>query len=384
VTDAVIATRRLALIGGGQAHLHVLRELARRPIPDVDAVLVAPGDHYHSAMVSGYLQGQYEESDLRIDLAALASRAGVRLIRAHADRVDVESRVVIADGQRIPFDVCSLDVGCEPAGLDIPGVVEHALTLRPMARAVALRARLDTLIATASQPISIVVVGGGGGGVEVALALRERLQASVVGGTVSLVEGGTEVLGEFEPPMRELAARVLRDRGVSLALGGHVTAVSGWVVTLHNGATLPADLVVWVGGAAAPSIVAKSGLARDAAGYLLVDRALRAVDGAPVWGAGGCITVRDFPDVAKAGVYAVREAPVLERSLRAALGRGRRGRYRPQGSFLALLNTGGGWALMRWKGIHRHSRWAWRLKDMIDHRFVRRYQVSDEKGRSAS
>jgi hypothetical protein len=49
-----------------------------------------------------------------------------------------------------------------------------------------------------------------------------------------------------------------------------------------------------------------------------------------------------------------------------------------------LLDTAGGWALMRWKGMHRHSRWAWRLKDMIDRRFVRRYHESDEKGRSAS
>jgi selenide,water dikinase len=111
---------------------------------------------------------------------------------------------------------------------------------------------------------------------------------------------------------------------------------------------------------------------------------MRTVDGAPIWGAGDCVTLRDFPGVAKAGVYAVREAPVLDRSLRAALGKGRPGRYRPQRSYLALLNTGGGWALMRWKGIHRHSRWAWRLKDMIDRRFVRRYRASDEKGPSAS
>jgi hypothetical protein len=39
---------------------------------------------------------------------------------------------------------------------------------------------------------------------------------------------------------------------------------------------------------------------------------------------------------------------------------------------------------MQWKGVHRHSRWAWRLKDMIDRRFVRRYQGSDEKPRSPS
>jgi selenide,water dikinase len=379
-----MTTRRLVLVGGGHAHLYVLRELARRPIADVEAVLVTAGDHYFSSMVPGYLQGQYDVEELRIDLLALARRAGVRVVRAVAERVDVEEKVVIAGGERIPFDVCSLDVGREEAPADTPGVAAHAIALRPAARAVELRERLDELIATATRPLAVVVVGGRAEGVEVALALRHHLGASAAGGTVTLVERGTEVLGEFEPPMRRLAAAVLQQRGVSLALGGRVTTVSGSAVTLHNGASLPTDLVVWLGGAAAPPLVLTSGLACDDEGYLLVDRALRAADGAPVWGAGDCVRVKDFPAVAKAPVYAVREAPVLERSLRAALGKGRAGRYRPQRSSLVLLNTGGGWSLMRWKGIHRHARWAWRLKDMIDRRFMRRYQVSDEKGRSAS
>lgn len=376
-------SRRLVLIGGGHAHLHVLRELARRPIADVDTVLVVPGDHYYSAMVPGYLQGQYESDALRFDLVSLTRRAGVRLVHAAAERVDTAEHVVMAGGEAIPFDLCSLDIGCEAAGLSIPGVAEHALTLRPMARAVALRARLDALIAGAARPLSLVVVGGGAGGVEVAFALRHRLRSSSADGTVSLVEGGTELLPDFEPAMRHLAREVLRERGVSLSLGGRVTTVTASSVMLHNGAALPADLVVWLAGAAAPPLVMDSGLAHDDEGYLLVDRSLRAVDGAPVWGAGDCITLEKFPHLAKAGVYAVREAPALDRSLRAALGRGRPAKYRPQRSYLALLNTGGGWALMRWKGMHRHSRWAWRLKDLIDRRFMRRYRVNDEKRRPA-
>jgi selenide, water dikinase len=371
------------LVGGGRAHLHVLRELARRPMAGVDIVLVSPHDHYHSTMVPGFLQGQYEADDLRIDLTLLARRAGARIVQSLAERIDVERRAVVASGDAIPFDVCSLDVRAEVAGSDTPGVADFAFGIRPMARAVALRARLDALIAAAEGPLALVVVGGGAGGVAAALALRER-QRGRLGDTVTLVEHGTDVLGHFEPPMRKLAADVLRERGVSVALGGRVTAVTASAVRLHNGATIPADLVVWVSGRAAPPLIAHSGLARDADGWLLVDRSLRAVDGAPVWGAGECVVVQDYPGLSMAESYAVREGPALDRSLRAALGRGRPARYRPQRTPLVLLNTAGGWALMRWKGIHRHSRWAWRLKDMIDRRFVRRYRGSDEKVRPAS
>ncbi|MCY7378205.1 MAG: hypothetical protein LH467_02565, partial [Gemmatimonadaceae bacterium] len=154
-------SRRLVLVGGGHAHLHVLRALARRPIPDTEVVLVAAGDHFYSAMVPGYLQGQYEAEALRVDLHALARRAGVRMVRARADRVDAARRTVVAGGVDIPFDCCSLDIGGEPAGTATPGVNRWALTLRPMERALALRARVDALVAAASERPP---AGGGGGG----------------------------------------------------------------------------------------------------------------------------------------------------------------------------------------------------------------------------
>ena len=145
---------------------------------------------------------------------------------------------------------------------------------------------------------------------------------------------------------------------------------------LADGARLPADLVVWLAGAAGPGLLAGSGLPLDARGFLLVDATLRAVDGSPVWAAGDCATLADHPETPKAGVYAVRQGPVLARNLRAALGDGTPRAYVPQKTFLSLLNTADGKALLRWHGLVSHSRFAWWLKDRIDRRFVRRYRPS--------
>src|SRR5258705_11222071 len=169
-----MTTRRLVLVGAGRAHLHVLRELARRPIADVETVVVAPTDPYHNAMVAGFLQGQYAAADLQFDLASLAGRAGARLLRTTADRIDIGERVVLADGERIGFDVCSLDVGCEVADVTIPGVAEHAIPLRPAHRALEGRPRLDALMAEA-RPLSVVGGGGRAGGAESCLAIPQRL-----------------------------------------------------------------------------------------------------------------------------------------------------------------------------------------------------------------
>jgi pyridine nucleotide-disulfide oxidoreductase family protein len=370
--------KRLVLVGGGHAHVHVLAALATRPLPGVEVTLVSPSPHHHySGMVPGFLQGVYAEAELTLDLAWLARRAGARLVQAMAGRIDVAGQAVDAGEVRLPFDVLSLDVGADPAGLDVPGAREHAVTIRPMRQAVSLRARVDALGGAARGTlVRVVVAGAGAGGVEVALALHRRIRAAGARPEVALVEAAADVLPDYAAPVRRRAAGILARRGVAVTTGRAVDRVERDAVVLADGGRLPADLVVWLAGAAGPGLLAEAGLALDARGFLLVDPTLRAVGGAPVWAAGDCATLVDHPDTPKAGVYAVRQGPVLARNLRAALGAGTPRAYVPQKTFLSLLNTADGKALLRWHGVVSHSRFAWWLKDRIDRRFVRRYRPS--------
>ena len=370
--------KRLVLVGGGHAHVHLLAALAARPPAGVEIIFVSPTlRHHYSGMVPGYLQGVYAESDLTLDLAWLARRVGARLVEAAAGRIDVAGRAVSANGLRLPFDVLSLDVGSEPAGLEVPGAREHVLTIRPMRRAVELRDRVDSLVSAAGRGrVDVVVVGAGAGGVEVALAVHRRVRVAGGRPALTLVEAAPDVLPGYAAPVRRRAARILARRGVTVTTGVTVDRVAEDGVHLAGGARVPADLVIWLTGATGAAVLAGASLPLDARGFLLVDSTLRSVDGLPVWGAGDCVTLAEHPDTPKAGVYAVRQGPVLERNLRAALGAGRPVSYVPQRTFLSLLNTADGKALLRWHGVVSHSRWAWWLKDRIDRRFVRRYRAS--------
>jgi pyridine nucleotide-disulfide oxidoreductase family protein len=379
-------TKRLVLVGGGHAHLHVLREWRRRPMPGVELLLVSPSaQQWYSGMVPGFLAGRYEAGELRIDLAALARCAGATLVVTAAESVSAAERVVVAGGERIPFDVCSLDVGSGMAGAEIPGVREHAVALRPMENAVELRNRLDALLARGGSPLTVAIVGGGAAGVEVAFALEARMRRSSPGGRVMIVEGATEVLAGESPRMRRRATALLREREIGLVLGAPVTRVEAGTLVLGSGAQLPADLIVWATGSAPPALLATSDLPRDEAGYLLVDRKLRAAGGLPVWGAGDCVTIANRPQLARSGVQAVREGTVLLHNLRAALGSGRARRFHPRNVSLALLSTSDGRALARRGRLEGYGRWAWRLKERIDRRFVARFAVvCDERAVPAS
>jgi selenide,water dikinase len=288
----------------------------------------------------------------------------------------VARRIVETDVGACAFDVLSLDVGADVASIgDVPGAGEHALTLRRPGAAPALRARVDRLVAERGHAeVRVCVVGGGAAAVEVSLALHRRIEAGKSTPVVAMFERGPAVVPDYAPGLRQRVTHLLRSRGIRVHRSSAIVAVEPSAVVLDFGERAPADVTVWLTGPAPPSVLAASGLPRDARGFLLVDSTLRAVDGAPVWGAGDCVALAEWPWVAKAGVYAVREAPVLDRNIRAVLGGATPVRYRPQRAFLSLLNTADGRALARWRGLSVHARWAWYVKDSIDRRFVRTFQ----------
>jgi selenide,water dikinase len=347
-----------------------------RPRAAVTLISAFPVHHY-SGMVPGYLQGHYAEPMLRFDLRALAARAGARFVEGAGGRLRLAERCVELDGERISFDLLSVNIGSEPAGLETPGVREHAFTVRPMTRAVALRQRLDVLAADAAgRRLDVVVVGGGAAGVEVALAIHRRLAQAGVKPRVTLCDASETLLSEFDERVRTHVRRLAAGRRLVLRPSARVVRVSGAGVTLAAGDTIPATLVVWLTGATGPTVLREAALPTDARGFLLVDDTLRAVDGSPVWGAGDAVTLASRPALARAGVYAVREAPILAANLYATIAGTAPVSYRPQRSFLAILNTADGKALLRWRHVVSHSRAAWYLKDRIDRRFVRRHQLA--------
>ena len=73
----------------------------------------------------------------------------------------------------------------------------------------------------------------------------------------------------------------------------------------------------------------------------------------------------------KAGVYAVRQGPVITENLRRRIRGEPLMAYRPQERALAILSTGDGRAVASWGDRFAvEGRWVWWWKDWIDRRFV--------------
>src|SRR6185369_7222048 len=89
------AMKRLMLLGGGHAHVHVLTEMAREPMPGVQAVLATPyARQIYSGMLPGWVAGHYTLEQCSIALEPLAHAAKVELALSPAVAIDAVERTV--------------------------------------------------------------------------------------------------------------------------------------------------------------------------------------------------------------------------------------------------------------------------------------------------
>jgi selenide,water dikinase len=370
----------LLLAGCGHSHLFVLEALAKGEFPPVRVTLVSPAEEYfYSGMESGVTAGQYQAEQARFRPPLLADAAGAEWICAAVARVDAdENRALLDNGLEIEYDLLSLNVGARLQGDDLPGVSTHACPVKPVRDAVGLGETAMAAVRRSSEagPARIVIVGGGAAGVETALCLSARLRRYFEPERyeIVVVHGGEMVLAEHPEPVRRRLSGLLRDRRINVCLGVRAHEVDDARVLVERGAEIPYDVLVWATGPRAPALFRESGLAVDEKGYLRVQTTLQAERFPAIFAAGDCVSLSGFPETPKAGVYAVREGPVLTRNLARALRGQSLETYEPQENWLSLLNTGDGHALMSYRGYAAKGRALWWLKDAIDRRFMRRFQ----------
>jgi len=360
--------KRVLLLGAGHSQLAVLAALAKERLPGAEVMLVSAAERQiYSGMVPGLLAGRYREDDCAIAVAPLAAAAGVRFIRGRAVALDAAARAVtLAEGQRIDYDVLSLNTGPEQDRGRIPGAHANALFVRPIEAFVRLwpraRAQAD------EDLLDVVVVGGGAAGIEIALAVRQALGARC---TLTLVSEGP-VLPAYGKGVRKRALAALERRGVQV-LPGRCTAVEPTHVCLGT-LRVACDVPIMATGSEAPAWLAGSGLALDAVGFLRVGATLQSASHANVFAAGDLI-VRDDAPHPRSGVYAVRAGPLLAQNLRRFAAGGALANYRPQRHSLNLLALGDGGAIASWNGWSFQGRLMGWWKDRIDRAFVARYRL---------
>ncbi|TMW71670.1 FAD-dependent oxidoreductase [Alteribacter natronophilus] len=332
---------RIVLIGGGHAHLGVVKRLGKEKPPGLACTLVSADDfQYYSGMFSGYTEGLYRKEEIRIDLASFCRQNGVTFIRAAAEQIDRAGKQVITGSGPLPYDLVSLNTG-SLADDSIPGAGEHSLSLKP-------NFMFPETVQKLRKADFPVIAGGGAAGVELAFSLAAwRTKYDYTSEQVTLLT--KEDVLSFSEKAGGKVRRLMAEKPIRLLEKTPARKVTAETVETVRGSVPFSDLL-WLTGPKAHPLAEGSGLKTDGKGFLLVTDSLQSLEDPDIFGAGDCVTLETSPELPKNGVYAVRQAPVLYDNLVARAAGNTLKSFEAQKRYLAILSTGGQRGLLLYGG----------------------------------
>ncbi len=375
----------LILVGGGHAHVSVLRKFGMQPIPGLRITLITRDIHTpYSGMLPGYIAGHYDYDECHIDLGPLARFANARLYHDQVTRLDLDKKLVyVEDRPPVPFDLLSINSGSRPRVMDVPGADEFALVAKPIDVFLQRWGKLQRQVEESVGEFKIIIVGGGAGGVELALSAQLRLQTLLLSKQddpsrlkFSLLTQGSGILSGHNRGVQERFAKVLAQRNIEVLLNHSVTEITREYVSVDGNKKISADACIFVTNASAPEWPKQSGLDVDSEGFISVNYFLQSTSHAEIFAVGD---VASLPDPRpKSGVFAVRQGPVLTKNLIAAATNKTLSKYRAQKHFLGLISTGNKYAIASRGSWSWQGEWLWKAKDWIDRQFMQKFNVLPE------
>ncbi len=382
------ASKNLVLVGGGHSHAIVLELFAKKASPDANIILISDVDRApYSGMLPGHVAGFYRFEECHIDLKPLCDAAGAKFYRDRAIGLDLENnRLLCENGDPIPFDVLSLDIGSTPAKSSVPGVEEYTTPAKPVPNFLQhWQNILDRVSKHPEEPIAIAIVGGGAGGVELAFNAQTRIQTILERAdrppsnlTIHLFHRGSQLMEGHAPLVRTTLEQILRKRGIDVHLNENVTAIEpGCTIRCESGLEVESDRVFWVTQASSPDWIANSKLATSDGGFILIGETLQSLSHPHIFAAGDIATMQSHPRP-KAGVFAVRQGQPLFENLRNSLQNKALKTYIPQKNLLALIGTGDERAIASRGNIgFGPCGLLWKWKDRIDRDFMQRFEIDN-------
>ncbi|MFT3974321.1 MAG: FAD-dependent oxidoreductase [Amaricoccus sp.] len=362
---------RILVLGGGFAGMFAARELRRQLGAHAEIELINDVNYFvFQPLLPEVAAGSISIRDAVSPLRRLLP--GVRVRQAQIYDIDLARKVVVIfqGVQRryveVGYDHLVLALGQEIDLSRIPGLAAHALTMKALGDAMALRnhvidklehADITTLPEVKRECLTFTVIGGGFSGVETVGEMRDLIFGSLHFYPnirkdeirVLLIEFADRLLGELPASLGAYAQSFFAKQGIEVLLKTGVSEATGTAIVTTSGEVIGTRTVVATIGNAPSKMAEKLGLPNER-GRIRTERSLR-VEGHPeIWALGDAalIPLVDTPSARHdyappTAQFAVREARHLARNLRAALDARAPEpfRYKSKGS-LASLGAGRG------------------------------------------
>ncbi len=366
--------KHLVLVGGGHAHLSVLKNLRTFTSRGHRVTVVSPSPfHDYSGMGPGLLAGRYRLQEARFNIARMTTLRGGRFVEAAAGSILPEQRQLLLDtGKTLDYDVISFNCGSEVERAGPASATGKSIfPVKPVANLFHARQKIIDAARSNKKCLHLLVIGGGPAGCEVTGSLQTLVHSEGLDATITMV-AGKNLLGNFSRRTGNLTRKLLAAKPVSILEGARVEKLTARQAILEDGRTLDFDYAFAAGGIAAAGPFLDSPVSPDGRS-LAVTSHLNNPDFPEIFGGGDCIDFTPRP-LEKVGVYAVRQSPVLLHNLLAALENRQLQKFTPQKRYLLIFNLGLGRAVATGYGVTWTGLSALGLKTFLDRAFMKKFQ----------
>ncbi len=383
---------QVVIAGGGFGGFYAARALERLLAPGSARVTLVNDGNFmlYTPLLAGAAGATLDPRHVVVPLRSQLRRTD--LVVGHVTGADPAARTVNVtriDGEHLElrYDQLVVALGSVSRTLPVPGLREHAIGLKSLSDATALRNQVLNCLdiaesvddpALRAEYLSFVFVGAGYAGVEGLAELQDFAAQTIElyprcaaqGMRWVLVEAGGRIMREVPESLSRFAERELRRRGIEVRTDTTLRSLDARAATLSDGQAIDARTVVWTAGVKPSPVIARMGLPLDGEGRVVVDRTTR-VDGAripappaartpaAVWAIGDCAAV---PDASRRGrpcpptaQHAIRQGRLVAHNVAATIAgrRPRPFRYRTRG-VVAELGRNKAVAItlgVRWRGL---------------------------------
>ena len=376
--------KRVVVVGGGFAGLHLVRRLERILRPGEVELTLIDRNNYHlfTPLLYQVATGELPPHAVAYPLRLPIAHASQRFVQTEVEGVDLERHSVrTADGD-FAYDHLVLAPGSVTNDYGIPGVAQHALQTKFLADGLLVRKRIIEAVEAASREtdrgrkrelLTFVIIGAGPVGVELAASLRDLMDHSLRqmypeldlahDASILLIDGADRILTAMDGRLGKIAMTQLARQRVRVILKTLVSEVGEGIVRTKDGVEFRGRTIVWAGGVRThPLVTALTGVTLAKDRRLVVDATFRA---------GGRDDLLSFGDAAffewqgrplpQLAQVAVLQAPAVARNL-AHLVRGEALEpfvYHRKGDLVALGRTHAGAELARYGHVVLGGLPAW-------------------------
>jgi NADH:quinone reductase (non-electrogenic) len=340
------AEKRILILGGGFAGAYAAWHLEKRlgRAAGVELVLVSRENFVlFTPMLHEVAGADVAVTDIVQPLRKMLRHTRVAI--ADVEAIDLAKRQVrirhcdLPTPYDVTYDQLVLALGAVTNFYHIPGLAEHALTMKTLGDAILLRNRVIDALELADNQVdetarqttlTVVIAGGGFAGVETIGAVNDflrdamkfypHLKADMV--RVVLVHPGEVVLPELGESLGRYAERKQAARGVEIRLKTKVAGYDGHEVTLDDGTKIATRTLIWTAGTTPAPVLASLPCALQH-GRVITDEFLQVPNFPGVWALGDCAFVPDpfnpgkpYPPTAQ---HAVRQGAVLAKNIVAVM-----------------------------------------------------------------